>query len=107
MYPLLTVDTLKCLTNLPLSQAPPQMCWGRAREQGRRLNVGQMNTFLETIMHTENCLDRHAEKDPNRVALIWEKNEPNQQEKVTYRYSASMIKHRQSCRLYNKWEIAW
>ena len=60
-------------------------------------------------MHTENCLDRHAEKDPSRVALIWEKDEPNQQEKVTYRYSASMIKHRQSCRLYitNKWEIAW
>ena len=106
MYPLPTVDTLKCLTNLPLSQAPPQMCWGRAWEQGRRLNMGQMNTFLETIMHTENCLDRHAEKDPSRVALIWEKDEPNQQEKVTYRYSASMIKHRQSCRLYNKWEIA-
>ena len=107
MYPLPTVDTLKCLTNLPLSQAPPQMCWGRAWEQGRRLNIGQMNTFLETIMHTENCLDRHAEKDPSRVALIWEKDEPNQQEKVTYRYNASMIKHRQSCRLYNKWEIAW
>ena len=70
--------------------------------------MGQMNTFLETIMHTENCLDRHAEKDPSRVALIWEKDEPNQQEKVTYRYSASMIKPRQSCRLYNtnKWEIA-
>ena len=45
-------------------------------------------------MYTENCLDRHAEEDPNRVALIWEKDEPNQQEKVTYRYSVSMIKHR-------------
>ena len=47
-------------------------------------------------MHTENCLDRHAEEDPNRVALIWEKDEPNQQEKVTYRYSVSMIKNKQS-----------
>ena len=37
-------------------------------------------------MHTENCLDRHAEEDPHRVALIWEKDEPNQQKKVTYRY---------------------
>ena len=45
----------------------------------------------ETIIHTENCLDRHAEEDPNRVALIWEKDEPNQQEKVTYRYIKTLL----------------
>jgi acetyl-CoA synthetase len=31
-----------------------------------------------------NCVDRHKEKDPSRVALIWEKDEPGQEERVTY-----------------------
>ena len=34
----------------------------------------------------ENCLDRHVEEDPNRVALIWEKDEPRQHENITYKY---------------------
>ncbi len=34
-----------------------------------------------------NCVDRHAAADPDRVALIWEKDEPGQQEYITYRYS--------------------
>ena len=46
-----------------------------------------------TNLYTENCLDRHAEEDPHRAALIWEKDEPNQQKKVTYRYGVSTIKH--------------
>lgn len=32
-----------------------------------------------------NCLDVHVEKHPDRVALIWEKDEPGTEEKVTYR----------------------
>ena len=31
-----------------------------------------------------NCVDRHKEKDPSRVALIWEKDEQGQEERVTY-----------------------
>ena len=31
-----------------------------------------------------NCVDRHYATDPNRVALIWEKDEPGHQEYVTY-----------------------
>lgn len=34
---------------------------------------------------TVNCLDVHVAKDPNRVALIWEKDEPGTEERVTYR----------------------
>ena len=34
----------------------------------------------------DNCIDRHVEASPDRVALIWEKDEPNQHEHVTYRY---------------------
>ena len=34
----------------------------------------------------ENCLDRHAEKDPNKIALIWERDEPGKTLHVSYRY---------------------
>lgn len=37
---------------------------------------------------TVNCLDRHVEKSPNRVALIWERDEPGTAVHVTYRYGA-------------------
>ena len=33
----------------------------------------------------DNCLDRHVERCPDRVALIWEKDEPKQHEAVTYK----------------------
>ena len=32
-----------------------------------------------------NCVDRHFKKTPNKVALIWEKDEPGTHEKVTYK----------------------
>jgi acetyl-CoA synthetase len=33
-----------------------------------------------------NCVDRHYLKNPNKVALIWEKDEPGCEEYVTYEY---------------------
>ena len=36
-------------------------------------------------MFAVNCVDRHYEADPDRVALIWEKDEPGTQEYVTYK----------------------
>ena len=38
------------------------------------------------ILFTVNCLDRHVAKDPSAVAVIWEKNNPGQQEEITYKY---------------------
>ncbi|XP_038075394.1 acetyl-coenzyme A synthetase 2-like, mitochondrial [Patiria miniata] len=32
-----------------------------------------------------NCIDRHKEANPDRVALIWEKDEPGQEERITYK----------------------
>ena len=32
-----------------------------------------------------NCLDRHARDNPDRVAVLWEKDEPKQHESVTYK----------------------
>ena len=42
--------------------------------------------YLNTRCCRYNCIDRHVEVAPDRVALIWEKDEPNQHERVTYRY---------------------
>ena len=41
--------------------------------------------MVDLFLHLENCLDRHVEDDPDRVALIWEKDEPNQHENITYK----------------------
>lgn len=46
-----------------------------------------LNIFLpHGIAHAVNCLDRHVAAHPERVAIIWEKDEPNQEEKVTYKW---------------------
>ena len=37
------------------------------------------------VRNIDNCVDRHFEQYPDRVALIWEKDEPGQHEDVTYR----------------------
>ena len=31
-----------------------------------------------------NCVDRHYLKNPKKVALIWDKDEPNAHENMTY-----------------------
>lgn len=38
-----------------------------------------------------NCIDRHMEVDPDRIALIWEKDEPGMEEKITYRKLSEMV----------------
>ena len=45
--------------------------------------------FYHIIFHfiiLVNCVDRHMKADPDRCALIWEKDEPGDVERVTYRY---------------------
>ena len=32
-----------------------------------------------------NCVDRHAKNDPNKVAIIWEGDNPNDTKKITYK----------------------
>ena len=32
-----------------------------------------------------NCIDRHAKKNPNNIAIIWEGDDPNNSEKITYK----------------------
>lgn len=39
-----------------------------------------------------NCVDRHAAKDPNRTAIIFEKDEPNQHELISYLELQTLVK---------------
>ena len=59
---------------------------------GGKLNVsGNLIKWALPILQyniVDNCIDRHVEASPDRVALVWEKDEPNQHERVTYRYVA-------------------
>mgnify|MGYP001273907141 FL=1 len=32
-----------------------------------------------------NCIDRHAERSPNKVAIIWEGDDPKESKKITYK----------------------
>ncbi|XP_041068624.1 acetyl-coenzyme A synthetase 2-like, mitochondrial isoform X2 [Carcharodon carcharias] len=43
-----------------------------------------------------NCLDRHAKHSPNKVALIWERDEPGTELRITYRELLEM-----TCKLAN------
>ena len=75
----------------------PQKFWGRlARElltwsrdfetvQSGSLIEGDTAWFLEGQLNASyNCVDRHAFKDPNRVAIIYEADESSQGRSVTY-----------------------
>jgi acetyl-CoA synthetase len=75
----------------------PEKFWGRkAREllswsrdfetvKSGSLRNGDTSWFLEGQLNAcYNCVDRHAFKDPDRVAIIYEADEPNDGRNVTY-----------------------
>uniref|UniRef100_A0ABM5FFQ9 Propionate--CoA ligase n=1 Tax=Pogona vitticeps TaxID=103695 RepID=A0ABM5FFQ9_9SAUR len=63
--------------------------WDFAQGRVRWFLGGRLNVAV-------NCLDRHVKQSPDKVALIWEKDEPGTEEKVTYRELLDM-----TCRLAN------
>uniref|UniRef100_A0A8C6V739 acetate--CoA ligase n=1 Tax=Naja naja TaxID=35670 RepID=A0A8C6V739_NAJNA len=63
--------------------------WDFAQGRIRWFLGGRLNVAV-------NCLDRHVQRTPDKVALIWEKDEPGTEEKITYRELLDM-----TCRLAN------
>ena len=46
----------------------------------------EINWFKDgKINVSENCLDRHISKTPNKIAIIWEGDDPDQVVKITYK----------------------
>ncbi|XP_013387971.1 acetyl-coenzyme A synthetase 2-like, mitochondrial [Lingula anatina] len=81
-----------------LSLRDPDLFWGRlARSRVKwmtdfdqvqkcDMEKGDFKWFLGGKLNvTESCIDRHVESTPNKVALIWEKDEPGTEEHVTYK----------------------
>ncbi|XP_071329607.1 acetyl-coenzyme A synthetase 2-like, mitochondrial isoform X2 [Trachinotus anak] len=81
-----------------LSVTDPDQFWGSAavdrlrwvqpfhRVRDCELSSGKISWFLGGKLNVSvNCLDVHVEKHPDRVALIWERDEPGTEVKVTYR----------------------
>ncbi|KAJ7399531.1 acetyl-coenzyme A synthetase 2-like protein [Pitangus sulphuratus] len=61
------------------------------------LHQGRVSWFLGGQLNvTVNCLDRHVHAAPDKVALIWEKDEPGEEVRVTYRELLEL-----TCRLGN------
>ena len=49
------------------------------------MRAGRFDWFLGGKLNVSvNCVDRWASEDPERVAIIWERDEPGQEERVTY-----------------------
>eukprot|EP00051_Salpingoeca_urceolata_P006498 m.85882 g.85882 ORF g.85882 m.85882 type:complete len:703 (-) comp14855_c0_seq2:1393-3501(-) len=68
-------------------QSTSLLKWRRPFDTVRRedLTTGEIVWFEGGKLNVaENCVDRHAREDPDRVALIWEADDPTQGKKVTY-----------------------
>ncbi|XP_019407249.1 PREDICTED: acetyl-coenzyme A synthetase 2-like, mitochondrial isoform X2 [Crocodylus porosus] len=65
--------------------------------QDCNLQQGRVAWFLGGQLNVAvNCLDRHVHRAPNKVALIWEKDEPGKEVQITYRELLEL-----TCRLGN------
>eukprot|EP00794_Sanderia_malayensis_P020268 gene20268-22254_t len=54
--------------------------------QNSNMKEGKHEWFLGGQLNvSENCLDRHVKEDPNKIALIWEKDEPKHSMHISYR----------------------
>ncbi|XP_066093094.1 acetyl-coenzyme A synthetase 2-like, mitochondrial [Saccopteryx bilineata] len=50
------------------------------------LNSGKLGWFLGGQLNVSvNCLDQHVQKSPESIALIWERDEPGTEVRITYR----------------------
>ncbi|MGS2721210.1 acetate--CoA ligase [Paraglaciecola aestuariivivens] len=80
------------------SMNDPDEFW---RQQSKRIDwitpFTKVSDFTFSAKHTEikwfedgqlnasyNCIDRHLASDPERTAIIWEGDDPNQQQKISY-----------------------
>ena len=48
--------------------------------------IANIEESEQSFLVSVNCLDRHVARNPSAVAIIWEKNEPGEQEEITYKY---------------------
>ena len=71
------------------------------REEGKRIDWVNNYTKIKDVKYSKNdvgikwyydgslnvsynCIDRHAKNDPDKIAIIWEGDDPNDVKKITY-----------------------
>lgn len=82
----------------------PDMFWGKlastrldwiqpfTKVSNCNMSEGSIKWFEDGQLNVSyNCVDRHADATPSKVALIWEKDEPNQVEQITYKSLLGMV----------------
>lgn len=85
-----------------LSQTNARILWREQPTVGllgsfHDIKDGPLSWFSDGKLNiTESCLDRHAEAQPDKVAILWEGDEPGDVKKITY---AEL--HEQVCRAAN------
>ena len=85
-----------------LSQTRARVLWREQPTVGllgsfHDIKDGPLSWFSDGRLNiTESCLDRHAESQPDKVAILWEGDEPGDVKKITY---AEL--HEQVCRAAN------
>ena len=80
--------------------ARSRLTWDQDFHTGMKCDMrrGQFSWFLGGQLNVSvNCVDRWAALDPERVALVWEKDEPGQEERVTYSQLLEMVSRLANC----------
>ena len=80
-------------------QAAAFIDWEEKWDQISRTNMkeGEIAWFLEAKLNVaQNCLDRHLQTKSEKTAIIWEGDNPNEQENISYKEL-----HKRVCRLAN------
>ena len=80
-------------------QAAAFIDWEEKWEQVSRTNMkeGRIAWFLGAKLNVaQNCLDRHLQTKSEKTAIIWEGDNPNEQENISYKEL-----HKRVCRLAN------
>lgn len=81
----------------------PERFWGTLAKERLRwmkdfhtvmdcdMNIGKISWFLGGKLNvSDNCLDLQVERNPDRIAFIWDKDEPGTQETITYKQMLEM-----------------
>ena len=72
--------------------AQKELLWKRGFDEVHNHSFEDTKWFAGgKINISENCIDRHLEKNGNKIALIWEGDDPSESKKITYNQLSSEV----------------
>ena len=96
-YQSLYNDSVKDPSNFFLKQALKEIDWIKEPTKGSTGSLSSPKWFEDGILNISyNCIDRHAENHPEKTAIIWQGDEREKNENISY-----MQLQRQVCKLAN------